>query len=58
MDQKQGEEQTEFIKEPGNDSRKYLFQKNAKTQTAIVIIVVVLLLILAGIVGSGFSLDG
>ena len=56
MDLKQGEEQTEFVKEPEKDSRKYIFQKNSKTQTAIVIIVVVLLLIIAGLVGSGVSL--
>lgn len=56
MDKKQGEEPTEFIKEPEKKKRDYIFQKNSKTQLAILIIAVALLLIIAVLYKSGVFL--
>ncbi|MBC2837874.1 hypothetical protein [Robiginitalea sp. SC105] len=56
MDKKQGEESTEFIKEPGEDKPGYIFQKNSKTQIAILIIAVAILLIIAALFKSGMFL--
>ena len=57
MDKKQGEESTEFIKEPEKETRGYIFQKNSKTQLAVMIIAVAILLIIAALYKSGVFLD-
>jgi len=50
IDKKQGEESTEFIKDPEKETRGYIFQKNSKTQLAV-------LLIIAALYKSGVFLD-
>ncbi|MDC6352870.1 MULTISPECIES: hypothetical protein [unclassified Robiginitalea] len=57
IDKKQGEESTEFIKDPEKETRGYIFQKNSKTQLAIMIIAVAVLLIIAALYKSGVFLD-
>lgn len=50
---KQGEENTEFLKEPEDDTSKFIFQKNKKTVAGATIIIVFLILITVGIIFSG-----
>ncbi|MFS4469755.1 hypothetical protein [Maribacter sp. 2210JD10-5] len=50
---KQGEENTQFVKESEQSSRKYIFQKNSKTKVGLVIIIAFLVLIILGIALSG-----
>lgn len=54
---KQGEENTEFVKEEENPTRKYIFQKNKKTIIATVIILVFLIFLVLGLTLSGVFLD-
>jgi preprotein translocase subunit SecE len=57
MSIKQGEENTKFIKEENDPTRKYIFQENKKTKLAASIVTVILVLILIGIIISGVLLD-
>lgn len=50
---KQGEENTELVKEEENPKRNYIFQKNKKTVVATVIIVAFLIFLILGLVLSG-----
>lgn len=50
---KQGEENTEFVKEPEKETQKFVFQKNKKTIIGAIIIVTFLILITIGIIFSG-----
>lgn len=52
---KQGEENTEFIKEEHNESKKYIFQKNTKTKVAFYFVLGVLALLIIGVVVSGVA---
>ncbi|WP_170158857.1 hypothetical protein [Ulvibacterium marinum] len=50
---KQGEEETQFVKEPEDSTRQFIFQKNKKTFFGAIFIVIVLIIIVAAIVLSG-----
>ncbi|MDB4293254.1 hypothetical protein N9954_07565 [Maribacter sp.] len=50
---KQGEEETQFIKESEGPTKQFIFQKNKKTIFGTIIIVVILIIIVAAIVLSG-----
>ncbi len=52
---KQGEERTEFVKEPENQTSKFIFQKNKKTKIGATVIIIFLVLITLGIIISGVS---
>lgn len=54
---KQGEENTEFVKEPENKKPEFIFQKNKKTIVGAVVIIAFLLLITLGIVISGVEFN-
>jgi preprotein translocase subunit SecE len=54
---KQGEENTEFVKEPENETPKFIFQKNRKTIIGAVVIVAFLIFIILAIVVSGVSFN-
>ncbi len=54
---KQGEENTEFVKEPENEKPHYIFQKNKKTIVGAIVIIAFLLLITLGIVISGVEFN-
>lgn len=54
---KQGEENTEFVKEPEEETQKFVFQKNKKTVIGAIIIVAFLILITFGIIFSGAVLS-
>ena len=57
MDIKQGEENTEFVKEEHQETEKYIFQKNAKTKTGFTFIIVVLILIILAIFVSFYFFE-
>lgn len=50
---KQGDENTKFVKDDENPTKKYLFQKNNKTKIAFYFIAVVLILLILAIVITG-----
>lgn len=50
---KQGEENTELVKEEREPKENYVFQKNPKTKIGAAVVVVVLILIILAIVVSG-----
>lgn len=50
---KQGEENTEFVKEPENETSKFVFQKTKKTKIGAIIITAFLILLILGIILSG-----
>ena len=54
---KQGEENTEFVKEPENEKPDFIFQKNKKTIIGAVVIIAFLLLITLGIIISGVAFN-
>ncbi|WP_180272290.1 hypothetical protein [Maribacter sp. 4U21] len=54
---KQGEENTEFVKESENETSKFIFQKNNKTKVGAAVIIIFLVLITLGIVLSGVSFN-
>ncbi|MGB3150807.1 MAG: hypothetical protein WBB27_09090 [Maribacter sp.] len=54
---KQGEENTEFVKDPENEKPHYIFQKNQKTVIGAIVIIVFLLLITLGIFVSGVEFN-
>lgn len=52
---KQGEEDTKFVKNPENETDKFILQKNKKTKTAIAIIIGFLAIIIIALAISGFQ---
>lgn len=52
---KQGEEETQFVKEKENETRKYVFQKNKKTVTGFFIILIALSVLIGAIILSGIE---
>ncbi len=52
---KQGEEDTKFVKDPENETEKFILQKNTKTKTVTAIIIGVLVVIIIAIVLSGYQ---
>jgi preprotein translocase subunit SecE len=50
---KQGEENTKFVKDPENETDKFIFQKNTKTKTAAAIIIGFLAIIIIALAISG-----
>lgn len=54
MTSKQGEENTQVLKDTNDPKDNYIFQDNKKTKIGAVIITAVLLIILAGLILSGF----
>ncbi|MDC6351146.1 hypothetical protein PP178_06235 [Zeaxanthinibacter sp. PT1] len=57
MSKKQGEENTEFVKEEATQTRKYIFQKNSITKIAVIIVAAFLVLLLIGLYVSGVFLE-
>lgn len=57
MSTKQGEENTEIVKEKGENKEGYVFQKNTKTITGFIIVLAVLAVIILGIIFSGLFLE-
>jgi hypothetical protein len=49
---KQGEEKTKFIKEPQEETRDYIFQKNTKTKVGTYIMISFLILLVIGLIVS------
>lgn len=56
-DNKQGEENTELVKDVHDPKPNYLFQKTGITKTGFFIIVLILALIIIGIIFSGLFFD-
>lgn len=54
---KQGEEKTEFVKDPKNDKEEYIFQKDKKTKTGAAIIIGFLIILVLGVVLSGVAFN-
>ncbi len=52
-DEKETDQNTEFVKEEHEPTRNYIFQKNTITKTAVIIIIAFLVLITIGLVVSG-----
>lgn len=50
---KQGEEDTQIVKEENDPRQNYIFQENEKTKMGAAIITVVLVIILVGLMLSG-----
>lgn len=46
---KQGEEETEFVKDEEQSTRKYIFQKNTITKVAFFFVLVVLILLIIAV---------
>ena len=53
MTEKEGTENTEFVKEEGDEKRKYIFQKNTITKTGTYIIIGFLIVLVLGLMLSG-----
>ena len=53
IQQKENDQRTKFIKEPDEDTKQYILQKNKKTKIAVLIIISFLILLILGIVVSG-----
>jgi len=53
---KQGEENTQFVKEENNKTEKYIFQKNTKTKIGAGIIICVLIVNVIAIEVSGVAI--
>ena len=51
---KQGEEETKFVKEPTEPTRKYIFQKNTITKAAFFFVVAVLVFLILSVAFTGF----
>jgi len=49
MDIKEGEENTEFVKDVNQKTKNYIFQKNAKTKFGFTFILITLILIVGAI---------
>ncbi|MDC6389021.1 hypothetical protein PP182_10040 [Maribacter sp. PR1] len=54
---KQGEENTEFVKNPEKDKQKYIFQKDKKTKIGAAIIIGFLILMIIGVIVSGVAFE-
>ena len=54
---KQGEETTEFVKEPEKDKRGYIFQKDKKTKLGTAIVIGFLVLMILGVIISGIAFE-
>jgi len=52
MDIKQGKEKTELVKEEGQETEKYIFQKNTKTKVGFTTIIITLIVLILAIVIS------
>lgn len=57
IDQKQPEENTEFVKDEKNPKRNYIFQNSGITKLGFIIILAILILIIFGIVFSGLFFE-
>ncbi|HEA22072.1 MAG TPA: hypothetical protein ENH87_14290 [Pricia antarctica] len=57
MEEKQGPEKTEFVKEENESKEEYVFQKNTKTKTGTYIIVGILIILVIGILISALFFD-
>ena len=57
MDEKEKDQDTEFVKEKHDPKRGYIFQKTGITKTAFWIIIAVLVLIAVGLILSGVFFD-
>lgn len=57
MEEKQGPEKTEFVKEENQNKEKYIFQENTKTKTGTYIIVGILIVLVIGIIVSALFFD-
>ncbi|MCM4150702.1 hypothetical protein DHD05_03780 [Arenibacter sp. N53] len=57
MTRKQGEENTQILKDENDPSDNYIFQDNKKTKIGAAIITAVLLIILAGLILSGLIFE-
>lgn len=55
MDNKQTNEETEFVKDEQEPKKKYIFQNSKITIAAVVIVVAFLILLVVGLVVSGTS---
>ncbi|WP_343487302.1 hypothetical protein [Allomuricauda sp. d1] len=49
---KQGEEATEFVKEPHKEKQGYIFQKNTKTKIGFKVVLAFLILLIIGVAVS------
>ncbi|WP_405384754.1 hypothetical protein [Maribacter sp. LLG6340-A2] len=49
---KQDSEKTKFVKEPEEDTREYILQKNKKTKLGATIVIAFLVLLIIGIIVS------
>ncbi len=54
---KQGEEKTEFVKEPEKEKREFIFQKDKKTKIGTAIVIGFLILMILGVVFSGIAFE-
>lgn len=54
---KQGEENTEFVKDPKDDKEGYIFQKDKKTKVGAAIIIGFLIVLILGVVLSGIAFE-
>ncbi len=54
---KQGPEKTQFVKDPEEDTNKYIFQKNRKTKIGALILIVFLVSLLIGLLVSNSFLS-
>ncbi|WP_161598223.1 hypothetical protein [Maribacter flavus] len=54
---KQGEEKTEFVKEPEKEKQGYIFQKDKKTKLGTAIVIGFLILMILGVVLSGIAFE-
>ncbi|AWX43189.1 hypothetical protein HME9304_00176 [Flagellimonas maritima] len=52
---KQGEENTKFVKNEEEPTRKYIFQNNTKTKTAFYFILAALILLIIAVAITGFG---
>ena len=57
MEEKQGAEKTEFVKDKNDSKEEYIFQKNTKTKTGTYIIVGFLIVLVIGIISSALFFD-
>ncbi len=53
---KQGEENTKLVKEPHEETNKYIFQKNRKTKLGAVIVIGFLVIIVIAVMLSGLTI--
>ncbi|MFD2099012.1 hypothetical protein [Flagellimonas iocasae] len=56
-DQKQPEENMEFVKEKGDSKSNYIFRKSKITKVGFLIVLVILILVVVGVVLSGLYFE-